>query len=191
MHVCGGQRPTCRGWFSPSAVWTPGRALKLPGSVAKPLLAEQSLGPCFCSAPTRLQQWGTLKQLCACGRKEGVVGPSCLSSVGITARLHVASPTQRFLPAVAAVAAALPAGREIPTGSWKVTHDGSVCFLEAHVPCLLVSVIPSPSPSTQPDTGLLHSGKSACMTLISLLCLFSSLMFWSTLDGHNKIFEVG
>lgn len=118
---------------------------QLSDSATRPLLAEQSLQPRFCSVPTGLQQCGTSEQLCACGRKEGV-GPSCLPSVGITTWLHVVSPTQRFLPAVVAGAAALPAGRWIPT--WRVTHDGGARFIEAHVPSFLISVMPSPSPST-------------------------------------------
>lgn len=114
---------------------------QLSESAAKPLLAEQSLQPRFCSVPTGLQQWGTSEQLCTCGRKEGV-GPSCLPSVGITTWLHVVSPTQHFLPAVVAGAAALPAGRWIPT--WRVTHDGGVRFFEVHVLSFPTSVLPSP-----------------------------------------------
>lgn len=166
VYTCGGQRSACSSWFSPSAVWAPGIEFKLSGSAAKPFLAEQSVQPCFCSVPIGLQQRGTSEQLCACGRKEGV-GPSCLPSAGITTWLHVVSPTQHFLPAVVAGAAALPVGRWIPT--WRVTHGGSVCFLEVHVPSFLISVIPNPSPATQPYRGLLHPEKSSCMALVALV----------------------
>ena len=52
--ICGGQRMTCRRWFSPSTIWVPGNKLRssLPPKRPHLLIVPHPLGPIFFQTTT-------------------------------------------------------------------------------------------------------------------------------------------